>query len=135
MKKRSVLFICTHNSARSQLAEGLVNYFFSEYWEAHSAGTEQTSVKPLAVEAMKDIGIDISRQFSKTIDYYKDEKFDLVITVCNDARENCPIYPNAQRIIHLPFKDPSNKTGNQKKKLKAFIQTRDEIKKKLQEIL
>jgi arsenate reductase len=128
MKKKKVLFICTHNSARSQMAEGLTNHLFRNKLKAYSAGTEKTKVKKLAIEAMKDIDIDISNQFSKTIDYFKNEKFDYVVTVCNNAQQNCPFFPGADKYFHASFKDPSDVKGSHEKKLKAFIKTRQKIK-------
>ena len=124
MKK--ILFICTHNSARSQMAEGLTNHFFSDKWQAYSAGTEKTKVKELAIKAMDKIGIDITHQFSKRIDHFKGWEFDLVVTVCDNAQETCPFYPG-KNVIHKSFKDPSSIKGDKNEKLKAFCNTRDEI--------
>lgn len=124
--KNRVLFICTHNSARSQLAEGLVNHFFSDEWTAYSAGTEATLVKPFTILAMKEAGIDISTQTSKTIDVFKGQVFDLVVTVCDSAKESCPFFPG-KRVIHKSFPDPSNEKGTDQEKLAAFCKTRDEI--------
>jgi len=90
-----VLFLCSHNSARSQMAEGLLRDAAGDRFEAHSAGTEATAVRPLAIKAMHELGIDISAQTSKTLDAYVDQRFDHVITVCDDANESCPIFPNA----------------------------------------
>jgi len=129
MSKKTVLFICTHNSARSQMAEGLTNNLYKDKLRASSAGTEQTKVKKFAVEAMKEIDIDISNQYSKTIDKFKNRRFDYVVTVCNNAKKNCPFFPGAKKYFHAPFKDPSNVAGNYKEKLKAFIETRRKINK------
>src|SRR5205809_6311040 len=93
--KRRVLFLCTHNSARSQMAEGLLRHLAGDRFEAYSAGTEATRVRPLAIKAMAELGIDISRQKSKTLDRYLNEPFDRVITVCDDANESCPLFPGA----------------------------------------
>ncbi len=125
--KHTILFICTHNSARSQLAEGLVNHYFSDTWEAASAGTEQTTVKPFATKAMAGAGIDISHHSSKTIDAFQDKKFDVVVTVCDSVRETCPFFPG-KKIVHHSFVDPSNAQGSDADKLAAFCATRDEIK-------
>jgi arsenate reductase len=132
--KHSILFICTHNSARSQLAEGLVNHYFSDTWEASSAGTEVAYVKPLAMKAMAEAGIDISHHASKTIDTFQGKEFDVVVTVCDSARETCPFFPG-KKVVHHNFVDPSNAQGSDADKLTAFCNTRDEIKTWLDEQL
>jgi len=132
--RRKVLFICTHNSARSQMAEGLVNALHGGRWIAHSAGTSPTNVHPLAVKAMAEIGIDISRHHSKALKDFKGEEFDLVVTVCDDASENCPFFP-AKRTVHKGFKDPSKAEGTEEERLEAFRKVRDEIKDWLMQIL
>ncbi|MFA5312373.1 MAG: arsenate reductase ArsC [Methanomassiliicoccales archaeon] len=124
---KRVLFICTHNSARSQMAEGLVNEYHSKRWVAHSAGTKPTSVHPLAKKAMAELGIDISSHHSKALKDFKGDTFDLVVTVCDDASETCPFFP-AERIIHRGFPDPALVTGSEEERLEAFRRTRDEIK-------
>ncbi|MBD3308606.1 arsenate reductase ArsC [candidate division KSB3 bacterium] len=124
--KQRILFICTHNSARSQLAEGLVNHYFAEAWEAQSAGTVATAVKPHAIRTMADIGIDISHHTSKPLDAFRDQEFDVVVTVCDSAREACPFFPG-KTVIHHSFKDPSHVEGHDDERLAAFCQTRDEI--------
>lgn len=129
MKKKKVLFICTHNSTRSQIAEGLTNHLFNDKLEGYSAGTEKTKVKKLAIEAMKDINIDIRDQFSKTTDYFKNEEFDYVINVCDNAKQNCPFFPGADKYFHASFQDPSDVEGSHEKKLKVFIKTRQKINK------
>ncbi|MCK4653565.1 MAG: arsenate reductase ArsC [Candidatus Cloacimonetes bacterium] len=127
MIKKKVLFICNHNSARSQIAEGLVNHFFKETWEAKSAGIVSTEVNPFAIKAMKQIGIDISGHTSKTIDTFKDENFDLVVTMCDSEKGICPFFPGKSN-IYISFADPSTFEGNDIEKLKVFYRTRDEIK-------
>ncbi|TYB30442.1 MAG: arsenate reductase ArsC [Candidatus Mcinerneyibacterium aminivorans] len=129
MKKKTVLFICTHNSARSQMAEGLVNNIYNDKLKAYSAGTEKTQVKKLAIDAMKEINIDISDQRSKTIEIFKNKKFDYVVTVCDNAKNNCPFFPGAKRYFHASFEDPSEVNGSYKNKLDAFIKTRNKINK------
>jgi len=124
--KKKILFICTHNSARSQIAEGLINHYFKDTWEARSAGTAATFVKPFAIKALAELGIDISQHTSKTIDVFKDEVFDVVVTVCDSAREICPFFPG-KKVIHKNFVDPSNVEGTDEEKLAAFCRTRDEI--------
>ena len=132
--KHTILFICTHNSARSQLAEGLVNHYFGDTWEAKSAGTEKTFVKPLAIKAMAEAGIDISHHKSKTIEVFKEQRFDVVVTVCDSAKETCPFFPG-KKVVHHSFVDPSNAQGSDAEKLAAFCRTRDEIKAWLDEHL
>ncbi len=134
MMKHTILFICTHNSARSQLAEGLVNHDFSDTWEAKSAGTEKTFVKPFAINAMADAGIDISHHTSKTLDTFTGQQFDVVVTVCDSAKEACPFFPG-KKVIHHSFIDPSNAEGSDDDKRAAFCTTRDEIKAWLDEQL
>ncbi|GAK54461.1 arsenate reductase [Candidatus Moduliflexus flocculans] len=132
--KHTILFICTHNSARSQLAEGLVNHYFGEAWDAKSAGTEATFVKPLAIKAMAAAGINITHQTSKTVAAFQGQMFDVVVTVCDSAKETCPFFPG-KKVIHKSFVDPSNVEGTDEEKLAAFCQTRDEIKAWLDEQL
>jgi len=125
--KKTILFICTHNSARAQLAEGLVNHFFQDEWEADSAGAMVTMVNPFAIKALAEIGIDISHHLSKSLAHFKDKIFDLVVTVCDNAKESCP-YLQGKNVIHSNFKDPSDIEGTDKEKLAAFRKTREEIK-------
>jgi arsenate reductase (thioredoxin) len=132
--KQTILFICTHNSARSQIAEGLVNHYFGERWEASSAGIIATFVKPFAIKALAEIGIDISQHTSKTIAAFQGQEFDVVVTVCDSARETCPFFPG-KKVIHKSFADPSNVEGTNEEKLAAFCRTRDEIKAWLRETL
>src|SRR4051812_38758738 len=108
---RRVLFLCTHNSARSQMAEGLLRAWGGDRFEAHSAGVEATEVRPLAIRAMAELGIDIGIQRSKTLDGYLGQQFDDVITTCDEAREACPLFPGAARMLHWSFDDPSAATG------------------------
>lgn len=122
-KKTTVLFVCTNNSARSQMAEGILRHLYGERYEVYSAGTEPTVVNPLAVEALHEIGIDISHHTSKGLDAVKGLHIDLVITVCGRAKEACPYVPGAGRTIHKPFEDPAGNTG-----LEPFRKTRDEIR-------
>lgn len=130
MKKR-VLFLCTHNSARSQMAEGLLRKQAGDQFEVSSAGTEATRVHPLAIIAMRDAGIDISRQQSKTLDAFSGEHFDYVITVCDLANERCPIFPGDTARIHWSFDDPTAVTGTDEQRLRAFKQVRDMIQQRL----
>jgi arsenate reductase len=127
-----VLFLCTHNSARSQIAEGLLRHLAGDRFEAMSAGTEATRVRPLAIRAMEEIGIDISGQESKTLDRYLEEPIDYVITVCDDANEACPFFPGAQSRLHWSFEDPSRVEGSEEQRLEVFRRVRDGIKDRVQ---
>ncbi|MDI6868190.1 MAG: arsenate reductase ArsC [Coprothermobacterota bacterium] len=127
MEKARVLFICTHNSARSQMAEGYLKKRYGEYFEAYSAGTEPTSVHPLAVRVMGEMGIDISEHRSKSVRKFLNHHFDLVITVCDSAREACPFFPGAKKYIHAGFPDPAIIEGTEEEKLTAFREVRDQI--------
>jgi len=129
MSKKRVLFLCTGNSCRSQMAEGLVNYFMGEQWEAQSAGTEPADyVHPLAIEAMSELGIDVSAGRSKSVDEFRDFPFDLVLTVCDDAAENCPLWLGGGKVVHLGFPDPARATGTQAERMAVFRQVRDAIR-------
>ncbi|MFO8232490.1 MAG: arsenate reductase ArsC [Longimonas sp.] len=128
MATPSVLFICTHNSARSQMAEGLLRDRYGDDYDVYSAGTEQTHVRPLAIQAMDELGIDISGHTSKTIDDVAEGRtFDYVVTVCNSARENCPYLPAQEQNMHQSFDDPSAATGSEEEQLAVFRRVRDEI--------
>jgi arsenate reductase (thioredoxin) len=123
-----VLFLCTHNSARSQMAEGMLRDLAGDRFEIYSAGTEATSVRPLAIRAMAEIGIDIASQQSKTLDRYLNQPFDYVITVCDEANEACPFFPGAKNRLHWSFEDPSQATGSEEERLAVFRRVRDEIR-------
>lgn len=130
MKK--ILFICTGNSCRSQIAEGLAK---SLGWEAYSAGTHPIGVNPDAVAVLEEAGINISDQTSDHIDKYIADDFDFVVTLCDNAREICPVFPNHQGIkFHHGFTDPYYAIGNREEILDAYRKTRDDIKKWLQEL-
>ena len=131
-QKQRVLFLCTHNSARSQMAEGLLRDLAGDRFEAMSAGTEATHVRRLAVRAMEEIGVDISGQESKTLDRYLSEPFDYVITVCDDANEACPFFPGASTRLHWSFEDPSKAEGSEEERLKVFRRVRDGIRDRVQ---
>ena len=136
-QKKKVLFLCTHNSARSQMAEGLLRAMHGEEYEAYSAGVVATSVDPRAVLVMKEMGIDISGQRSKTSSEFGDTIFDLAVTVCDRARQACPIcstrlelpssLPKAREVIHRSFEDPAAALGTEEEQLLAFRRVRDEI--------
>jgi arsenate reductase len=126
MGKKRVLFLCTGNSARSQMAEGLVSHFLGDRWEAYSAGTAPTGhVHPLAIQAMAELGIDISAQRSKSVDEFRDTDFDLVITVCDQAAQNCPLWLGPGQVKHMGFPDPAAATGSEAERLEVFRQVRD----------
>src|SRR5215217_3362702 len=131
-EKKRVLFLCTHNSARSQMAEGLLRNLSGDRFEAFSAGTEATHVRPLAIRAMVEIGVDISGQESETLDRYLQEPFDYVITVCDDANEACPFFPGARERLHWSFEDPSKANGTEEERLAVFRSVRDRIKDRMQ---
>lgn len=132
MGKKRVLFLCTGNSARSQMAEGLVNRFLGDEWEAYSAGTAPAGyVHPLAVRAMAELGIDISDQRSKSADEFRGADFDLVITVCDGAAENCPLWLGPGRRVYFGFVDPVQVDGTEARRLAVFRRARDEIRQQV----
>ena len=135
MEKKKILFICTHNSARSQMAEGFVNTFFSDNFEAYSAGTEVAFVRPYAVKVMQEIDVDISKHRSKHLREFYGKDFDLVVTVCDNAKKICPVFPGAKRMIHQSFEDPSSTDGTEEEKLEVYRKVRDQIKNWLVENL
>ena len=134
-QKKKILFICTHNAVRSQMAEGFVNNLYSDRYSTQSAGTEPTSVNPYAVKVMAEIGIDISTHVSKSVAEFKNVTFDSVVTVCSRAKETCPFFPGSQNLIHKDFENPEEFTGTEEDILTAFRKLRDEIKIWLDEIL
>ena len=130
-----VLFLCTHNSARSQMAEGWLRYLAGDRFEVHSAGTEATRVRPLAVRAMAEVGVDISGHESKTLARYLDEPWDYVITVCDEANETCPFFPGGKHRLHWSFPDPSKATGTEDEQLAVYRQVRDSIRGRVDEFV
>lgn len=129
--KKKVLFLCTHNSCRSQMAEGLVNHYLGDRFEAYSAGTEATRVNPHAIAVLAEEGIDISGHRSKTLDEFAGERFDHVITLCGSANEQCPLFFGGVRRIHMGFDDPSRSTGSEEEVIKDFRRVRDELREKI----
>ncbi len=125
--RQRILFICTHNSARSQMAEGLMNARYGDRFEAQSAGIEPTEVHPLAIKAMAELGIDISHHRSKSIEEFLGQEFDYVVTVCDHAKEACPFFPGAKEYLHASFPDPASVEGTEEERLEAFRRVRDEI--------
>lgn len=131
---KKVLFLCTHNSARSQMAEGLLRHLAGDRFEVHSAGTEATRVRPDAVTVMAELDVDISGQESKTLERYLGEPFEYVVTVCDDANESCPMFPGGAR-LHWSFEDPSRASGDEEERLAVYRRVRDEIRARIEDEL
>jgi len=135
-ERMRVLILCTGNSCRSQMAEGLVNHLLSGEWEARSAGTKPADrVHPLAVRAMAEEGFDISAGVPEVVDRHLDEPWDLVVTVCESAKETCPVFPRPVETVHMPFDDPAEAEGSEEEKMAVFRRVRDEIRDRLIEAL
>jgi arsenate reductase len=130
-----VLFLCTENACRSQMAEGLINYDLAGQVKAWSAGVRPRRVNPRAIQVMAEIGIDIGHQRSKSVGDLAGEKFDLVITVCDQAQQQCPIFPGETEVIHVGFPDPAKATGPEEKIMAAFRQVRDALREQLVPLL
>ncbi len=131
-----VLILCTGNSCRSQMAEALWESLGNGEWQSESAGSKPSGyVHPLAIKAMRELDIDISTHTSKSLDQFRDAPFDLVITVCDNAQESCPVFPGAKQTLHWPFDDPANATGSEEEQMVFFRRVRDEIKGKIQSFL
>lgn len=126
--KLRILFLCTHNSCRSQMAEALANHFLGNRYQAFSAGTKTTRVNPLAIRVLFELGIDTSTLRSKTMDELAGEHFDYVITLCGDANEKCPLFFGGVERIHMGFSDPSKATGTDEEILQEFRRVRNEVK-------
>jgi len=131
IERRRVLILCTGNSARSQMAEGLLRYEGGDRFEVASAGVAPTRVRPEAIVVMKEIGIDISRHNSKLVAEFTNQKFDYVITVCDNANEQCPVFPGETKRIHWSFDDPATAKGGDEERLAVFRRVRDEIRHRL----
>lgn len=134
-ERKRVLFLCTGNSARSQMAEGLLRHVADDRYEVFSAGVEPSRVRPQAIEAMREIGVDITDHRSKSVDEFAGQVFDYVITVCDNARERCPVFPGKTKQIHWSFDDPAAAEGNQEEVLAVFRRVRDEIESRLREFV
>ncbi|MFZ5452402.1 MAG: arsenate reductase ArsC [Thermodesulfobacteriota bacterium] len=130
-----VLFLCTENACRSQMAEGLVNHYLAGKVRAWSAGVRPKVVNPRAIRVMAELGINISKQWSKSVEDFKDLPFDLVITVCDQAREACPFFPGTTEVLHVGFPDPARATGSEKEILSAFRQVRDALREQILPLL
>jgi arsenate reductase len=135
VNKERVLFLCTHNSARSQMAEGLLRARAGDRFEVQSAGTEKTRVHPLAIRAMAERGIDISSHASKGYEALMNSAWDYLITVCDDANERCPVIPGVGRRLHWSFPDPSRALGSDEERLGTFRIVRDQIELRIGEWL
>jgi arsenate reductase len=131
--KKRVLILCTGNSARSQMAEGLLRHDAGERFEVESAGTKPSSVRPEAIAAMRDLGIDIGKQRSKSVEEFDGQHFDYVITVCDSAREHCPVFFGAAERLHHSFDDPAALDGSAEERLALFRRVRDELRTYLAE--
>ncbi|MDQ3690699.1 MAG: arsenate reductase ArsC [Chloroflexota bacterium] len=131
MEKRRVLFVCTHNSARSHMAEAMLNAWGEGRFEAFSAGTEAGGIKPETVQVMDEIGISLDGHRSKTIDEFAGQPFDWFITVCDEAQRNCPVLPGVTEVGHWSVEDPSSAQGTQEERLEVFRAVRDRIRNRL----
>ncbi len=131
MPRQRVLFICTHNSARSQMAEAMLRVMGGDEFEPYSAGTEATRVRAEAIAVMAEVGIDISGQESKTLDRFLQQPFDWLITVCDNARQNCPIFPGVEQTAHWGVDDPAEVQGSEARRLEAFRQARDDLRNRI----
>ncbi|PDV99623.1 arsenate reductase ArsC [Candidatus Chloroploca asiatica] len=126
-----ILFLCTHNSARSQMAEALTRTMGKGDFEAHSAGNEPSGIHPLAIKAMQEVNIELTGQRSKHVSEYTDQQFDVIITVCDRARETCPTFPGEPELVHWSFEDPSSVEGDEATQLRAFRNARNFIRDRL----
>ena len=127
-KVKKILILCTGNSARSQMAEGLLKHITQNKYEINSAGTKPSIVRPEAIKVLAEIDIDISNNRSKSVEGFVTEKIDFVLTVCNNANENCPYFPAITKLIHHSFEDPAEVQGSEEIRLNAFRKVRDEIR-------
>ena len=133
---KRVLILCTGNSCRSQMAETLWESLGNGEWESESAGSKPSGyVHPLATRAMQELDIDISQNTSKSLEQFRDQSFDLVVTVCDNAKESCPVFPGAKETLHWPFDDPADATGTDDEKMVVFRRVRNEIKHTIQNYL
>ncbi|HUG19682.1 MAG TPA: arsenate reductase ArsC [Planctomycetaceae bacterium] len=133
---KRVLILCTGNSCRSQMAEALWEQLGEGEWESKSAGSKPSGyVHPMAIRAMLELDIDLSRHVSKSLDQFRDDAFDLIVTVCDNAKEACPVFPGAKETLHWPFDDPAHATGTDEEKMAVFRRVRDEIRSKIRDYL
>ena len=134
MAKERVLFMCIHNAARSQMAEGLFRHLYGDNFDVYSAGSDPQKVDPLAIKCMEEIGIDISGHRSKSLKEFEDQKFDYVITVCGNPYNACPFFAGGKKYFKHPFEDPSAFNGTEEEKLELFKKIRDELKYWLEDL-
>ncbi len=132
---KRILFLCTGNSARSQMAEGLLNHLSRGEWKVQSAGIFPSYVHPLAIRVMEEIGIDISQQTSKSMNQFLNEAFDYIITLCDEAAQSCPAFPSQGKRLHWSFEDPAAAIGTLEERSAVFRKVRDEIRTKIEELL
>ena len=132
--KKKVFFLCTGNSCRSQMAEGLLRQLYGDKYEVYSAGIKPTEVNKRAIEVMNEIGIDISKQTSKSVNEFTNKPFDIIITVCDNAKESCPFFPCQAERLHWSFVDPAEATGTPDGITGAFRDVRDQIKSQITDI-
>lgn len=126
-EKKSILILCTGNSARSQMAEGLLKHMCANEYDIYSAGTAPSIVRPEAIKALKELNLDISNNRSKSVNEFANKQIDFVLTVCNNAKQTCPIFPAKTKVFHKSFEDPAEVEGDEETRLKAFKKVRDEI--------
>jgi arsenate reductase len=135
MVKPKVLFVCTQNSCRSQMAEGLLRHDARDLFEVFSAGTKPSQVRPEAIAMMRELGIDISGHRSKSVEEFTGQHFDYVITVCDNAQESCPVFPALTTRIHWSIEDPAAVQGSEAQRFEAFRRIRDELRKRLRDFI
>jgi len=132
MQKKKVLFLCTGNSCRSQMAEGFLKHLAGERFEVFSAGVSFSQVNPLAIKVMDELGIDISRQRSKSVQEFLGQKFDYIVTLCDTAKQTCPVFPGTYEKIHWDLEDPVGAWGTEEERLVVYRKVRDAIKSKIE---
>jgi len=133
MNKKRVLFLCTGNSARSQMAEGFLRHMAGDRFEVFSAGVKPIQVNPLAIKVMAEAGVDISKHRSKSAMEFIGQQFDYIITVCDNAKQTCPVFPGKHEKIHWDLEDPAEAQGSEEERIVVFRKIRDEIRKKIEE--
>ncbi len=133
MEKKSILFICVHNSARSQMAEGLFRHYHGEKYNVYSAGSDPLGVHPISVKIMAEIGIDISKHKSKSLKEFEGQEMDYVVTVCGNSQDTCPFFASGKKYFHKSFEDPSAFIGTEEEKIERFRAVRDDLKKWLEQ--
>ena len=135
MVKPKVLFVCTQNSCRSQMAEGLLRHDARDLFEVFSAGTKPSQVRPEAIAMMRELGIDISGHRSKSVEEFTGQHFDYVITVCDNAQESCPVFPALTTRIHWSIEDPAAVQGSEEQRFEAFRRIRDELRRRVRDFI